>query len=263
MFDLTSELQGGKPPLARVVGVLFGGILIVLSAMTTAAFFAAYAPTVFEFVSPELSPYLAAAAGVICFEGASVVWSWLRANDSDTKEQLAIANVGAWGAMLCGLVVTAVFLALNSSLISGQLDAAAVNALSLLGGVLIVIGIAGNFALGFAYRNAAAGHVAAGNAAQLRALQTAARHSANMATADATLRRTLQAIQASLPETSKQQAATNAARFLAANFEQLQGEQQAGDLRRLMEALEMMLDDEEEEAEMAAPFGISQNGRRG
>jgi hypothetical protein len=29
-----------------------------------------------------------------------------------------------------------------------------------------------------------------------------------------------------------------------------------------MEVLEMLLDDEEEEAEMAAPFAISQNGRR-
>ena len=131
MFDLTSELDSGKPALARAVGVLFGGVLVLLSAITTAAFFAKYAPSVFEFLSPELSPYMAALTGIICFEGASVVWCWLRANDSDTGQQLAIANVGAWGAMLCGLLITAVFLALNSSLIAGQLDAAAIDALSM------------------------------------------------------------------------------------------------------------------------------------
>lgn len=258
MFDLTTELQDGKPALARSVSILFGAILILLSAITTAAFFATYASAVFVFLSPALSPYLAAAAGVICFEGASVVWSWLRANDSDTGQQLAIANVGAWGAMFGGLIITAVFLALNSNLIAGQLDATAIESLSILGGLLIVIGIAGNFALGFTYRNAAASHVAAGNAAQLRALQTAARHRANIATAEATLNNTLAAIQAGLPQHSKQQAADNAARYLAANFNQA-AQSNPPDPRRLMEALDLLLEGEETAEAAATSATINEN----
>jgi hypothetical protein len=127
--------------------------------------------------------------------------------------------------------------------------------------MLIVLGIGGNFAAGHIYRNAAAGHVAAGNAAQLRALQTAARHRADMATAEATLTRTLQAISASLPETSKQQGARNAARWLAANFEQPQnGDVSPANLQRLMEALDVLLSEEDEEPEPFRRYAISENG---
>ena len=156
-YDFTSEFGNSKPAPARAISILFGGALLFLSAVTSAAFFYRYAPGVFDFISPSLSPYLAALTGVLCFELANVAWSWLRAHDAATAVQLAAANAGAWGAMICGLIVTAVYFTLNSELIAGRLDATALMVVSIVGGLLIVLGIGGNFALGFVYRNAVCG----------------------------------------------------------------------------------------------------------
>jgi len=209
-----------KPAMARAVSILFGGALLTLSAITSAAFMFKYAGGVFDFISPTFSPYLAAVTGVLCFEAASVAWSWLRAHDSDTAVQLATANVGAWAAMLDGLVVTAVYFMLNSDLIAGRLDATSELTVSILGGVLIVLGIGGNFALGFVYRNGGAGHMEASNAAELRALQSAARHTAKQETTRATLQKTIDEIRRGLPEHSTRQGASNANQYLAEYFTQ-------------------------------------------
>ena len=214
------NFESDKPAAARAVSILFGGALLILSAITSAAFFWRYAPGVFDFLSPAMSPYLAAATGVLCFEAASVCWSWLRAHDADTAVQLAVANVGAWGAMLAGLTVTAVYFTLNSDLIATRLDDAAIMFVSIAGGFLIVLGIGGNFALGFVYRNSAAGHMEASNAAELRAMQSAARHAARTETTRATLANTLQEIRRELPNQSKRQGAINAGQFIADNFTQ-------------------------------------------
>ena len=66
-FDFEFD-DGGKNATARAVGLLFGGALLTLSAVTSAAFFWQYAPDLFAFVSPTLSPDLAAVTGVGCFE---------------------------------------------------------------------------------------------------------------------------------------------------------------------------------------------------
>lgn len=212
------DFGSAKPALAGAIALLFGGALLFLSAVTSAAFFFSYAPNVFDFLTPSLSPYLAALTGVLCFELASVAWSWLRAHDADTAVQLAAANVGAWGAMIGGLVVTAVYFALNSSLLSGRLDDTAVMTVSIMGGLLIIIGIGGNFALGFVYRNAGAKHIEASNTAELRAMQSTARHAAARESTAATLAKTLEEIRRSLPAASQTQGSLNAGQFLDDNF---------------------------------------------
>ncbi|UCC54035.1 MAG: hypothetical protein JSV68_08690, partial [Anaerolineaceae bacterium] len=113
--------------------------------------------------------------------------------------QMATANVGAWGVMIGGLVVTAVYFTLNSELINGRLDDMAVMTVSILGGLLIVLGIGGNFALGFVYRNGSAEHTKASNVAELRAMKTTARHAADKETTQAALTQTLDRIRRSLP----------------------------------------------------------------
>lgn len=209
-----------KPAAARAVGVLFGGALLILSAITTAAFFFAYAPHMFDFISPSLSPYLSALSGVLCFEAASVAWSWLRAHDSDTAGQLAVANVGAWGSMIGGLAVTSAYFALQTDLITPRLDDAMIMTVSILGGVLIIVGIGGNFCLGFIYRNMAAGHMEAANNAELRAMRSQARHLAQSETTKATLARSLAEIRKGLPEHAQRQGQANAGQYLAENFTQ-------------------------------------------
>jgi len=215
-FDFGSNgIESGKPVTARAVSVIFGGLLVLLSALTSAAFFYRFAGSAFSFLVGDLSPWLAAAVGVLCFEAASLVWAWLRANDADTGGQLAVSNIAAWATMGGGLIVTVIYFALTSDLLVTRIDATAETVLSLIGGLLIIAGIAGNFAAGHIYRINASSHVASGNRAELRAMQSGARFQADKETTLAELQRTLEAIRQDLPQHSQSQGAANARRYIA------------------------------------------------
>ena len=218
MYDFNSPLDQQKPVVSKAVGVIFGGLLVTLSALTSAAFFFEYAGDAFTFLVGDLSPWLAALVGVLCFEIASLVWAWLRAHDADTAGQLAVSNIAAWSTMGGGLVVTVIYFGLTTPLISAQLDATATMVFSLIGGVLIVAGIAGNFAAGHIYRINAATHAAASQSAELRAMQTGAAFTANRESTYAELQRTLEAIRDQLPETTTNQGKQNAQQFISERF---------------------------------------------
>jgi hypothetical protein len=218
MFDINTPLDHQKPVVSKAVGVLFGGALVTLSALTSAAFFYRFAADAFAFLVGDLSAWLAALVGVLCFEVASLVWAWLRAHDSDTPAQLAVSNIAAWLTMGGGLAVTVVYFALATPLISARLDATAELVFSLIGGLLIIAGIAGNFAAGHIYRINAATHSSASQAAELRAMQTSAAHTANRESTYAELARTLEAIRQQLPETTTAQGAQNARQYIGERF---------------------------------------------
>jgi len=218
MFDLDSPLDHQKPVTSRAVSVLFGGVLVLLSALTSAAFFYRFAGDAFAFLVGNLSPWLASLVGVLCFEIASLVWAWLRANDADTAAQIAVSSIAAWLTMGGGLVVTVIYFALTTPLINAQLDSTVETVFSLIGGLLIITGIAGNFAAAHIYRINAFSHAAASQAAELRAMQTSAAHTANRESTHAELVRTLEAIRAELPERSAAAGAQNAERFVEERF---------------------------------------------
>jgi hypothetical protein len=111
-----------------------------------------------------------------------------------------------------------VYFTLNSELINDRLDDTAVMTVSILGGLLIVLGIGGNFALGFVYRNGSAEHTKASNTAELRAMKTTARHAADKETTQAALIETLDRIRRSLPQHAQRQGGADAAAFLAERF---------------------------------------------
>lgn len=218
MYDFNTPLDNQKPATAKAVGLIFGGLLVALSALTSAAFFYRYAGDSFAFLVGDLSPWLAAAVGVLCFEIASLVWAWLRANDADTGGQLAVSNLAAWLTMAGGLAVTVIYFALTADLIAARLDATAETVVSLVGGLLIIAGIAGNFAAGHVYRINAATHAAASQHAELRAMQTGAAHAANREATYATLARTLEAIRQQLPDAANSQGAANADQYFSERF---------------------------------------------
>lgn len=218
MFDLNTPLDSQKPVTSKAVGILFGGALVTLSALTSAAFFFEYAGSAFAFLVGDLSAWLAALVGVLCFEVASLVWSWLRAHDADTAGQLAVSNIAAWLAMAGGLAVTVIYFGLTTPLINAQLDTTAQMVFSLIGGLLIIAGIAGNFAAGHIYRINAATHAAASQQSEIRAMQQSAAHTANRESTYAELARTLEAIRDQLPETTTAQGAANAGQYISERF---------------------------------------------
>ena len=218
MFDLNSPLDHQKPVVSKAVGVLFGGALVTLSALTSAAFFYRFAGDAFTFLVGDLSAWLSALVGVLCFEVASLVWAWLRAHDSDTAGQLAVSNIAAWLTMGGGLAVTVIYFGLTTPLINAQLDATAEMVFSLVGGLLIIAGIAGNFAAGHIYRINAATHASASQQAELRAMQQSAAHTANRESTYAELARTLEAIRQQLPATAANQGEQNARQYMGERF---------------------------------------------
>jgi len=218
MYNFNEPLDNQKPVTARAVGVIFGSLLVILSALTSAAFFYQFAGNAFTFLVGDLSPWLSALVGVLCFEIASLVWAWLRANDADTAGQLAISNIAAWLTMGGGLAVTVVYFGLTVDLVASNLDQTANMVLSLIGALLIVAGIAGNFAAAHVYRINAATHAEASQNAELRAMQTGAAHTANREATYATLQQTLDEIRRQLPETSTKQGAVNARQFVSERF---------------------------------------------
>jgi len=214
MFQQNSSTQG-KHTAARGIGTLFGLALFALSAITSASFFYAHAAGPFTPFAGEFSPLLAAAAGVLLYEGASVLWGWLRANDADTHQQLTVSSIGAWFGLVGGILVTAVYFALNNDLIT--LDAQTLYLSKLFGVALIIVGICTNFALAFIYRLGGSSQQKAHQAAMIRALQQAASFTVERESTEAAMIESVEAIRNRIPEAARQRALDAQRAFLASH----------------------------------------------
>ena len=230
MNNYLTEYETQKPAAAKAVALLFGGVLLLISAATSMAFFSEYAPALFSFVSPELSPYLSALVGALVFEGASVVWSWLRSHDSDTATQLSVASTGAWSAMAGGLLVTACYFLLNVTLLAERLDTTAQTTISLLSGLLIIVGVALNFCLAHIYRTNSEAQQHAGQNAELRAMSASARHTVLRESTSAKLSQTIENIRHQLPDHARVQGQHDAGEYLARAFTQATSAQRSPSL---------------------------------
>ena len=154
------NFDDSKSYAARGLWLGLKSVLFVLSAATSGAFFMTYAGQIFAgIVGPELSPYFAALAGVIVFDGAALVWSYLRSNHANTESQMTIARFTGMGDLIGSLLTTVLYLALSSSFSIGVYDAA--GSLTILGQtlhytglVLVVVGVGGNFAAAYLYADA-------------------------------------------------------------------------------------------------------------
>jgi hypothetical protein len=224
-FDLNLDSLEQARPAARAVAFLFGGALIALSGITTAAFFGTYAPGIYDLWFPALSPIMSALTGVLVFEIAGLSWQYLRAHAATTRAQLTVAAVGSWAGMVGGLLTTIVYFSLSNGLLSSALDAPTLEMISLIGGTLIVWGVALNFGLTFVWSQTAAGQQSAQSAATIRALKVAAAEQVQDATTRATLQRTLADIGRALPAASTRQGAANAAHYLAETFDAPDGDE--------------------------------------
>ena len=198
--DLFTQFDDSPHPGARGVALVLIGLGAIISATATAAFFATYAASMFEFISPQLSPWLAAGAGVFLFEFAAFAWSQVEARHADTKEQIAIAGAGKWLALAGSILTTVVWFSLRSDLLAGQLDETAMFTVSILGGVLVIAGSSGLFLLAALYASNSSPHREATAAATLRALRASAKHTIDQETTAATLSASVDKIRRQLPQ---------------------------------------------------------------
>jgi hypothetical protein len=207
-----------KSPMAGSIATVIGIILLLFSAVTSFAFFAEYASGVFNFISPALSPWLAGLVGVISFEGMSFIWRYLHANHADTERAMRLAQAGSVLSLAGGLLVTVIYFALQTDLIRGNMDQQTITTLSLIGGLLIIIGVSANFGLYHFYSEALSAHQANLQRNQINAMRNSASYHTRQATTQATLRQTMDNINQQLPAASARQAQHESAIWRSAMF---------------------------------------------
>jgi len=219
MSDLFSQFDDAPSPAARGIALVLIGIGALISATATAAFFHVYAASMFSFISPAWSPWLASAAGVFLFEFAAFGWSQIEAKHANTREQITLAAAGKWLALAGSIMTTVVWFSLQSSLIAARLDADATFVISVLGGILVIVGSSGMFLLVALYAGSSAQHHEASAAATLRALRASAKHTVDRETTTAALAASVDQIRRGIPQHADAVAQDAAARYLQSSVQ--------------------------------------------
>ena len=121
--DLLDETEGNW--LAQAGWLFLRLFVVVLSALTTFAFFANYVGGAFTFIAGDsLSPYISGIAGLLVLDVAALIWGYLRGRHADTAAQMAIAGTMGVVDLSISILVTAVFFALNAGFSVGIYDGA-------------------------------------------------------------------------------------------------------------------------------------------
>lgn len=225
-FDFDQEYEdvssGRGKTLAKVFAFGVSALLFSFSALSTFGFFLNYAGGVFSFISPVLGPYIAGFLGAVAFEGMSFFWRYFKAHHADTAEQMEIAGHGATAALAGGVLITVVYLALDTPLLQSVIDDQARFYINILGAILIILGVSGNFALWHFYSAAGAEYIKAAKFAELTAKATANTHSLMSAYQRQVMKDTRRNITEAIPDMSEAQARQALENFLAQQSKALQ-----------------------------------------
>lgn len=257
--------NGDRSPMAGSVAAVIGALLLLFSAITSFAFFATYAAGVFNFISPAMAPWLAGLVGVISFEGMSLIWRYLHANHADTERSMRLAQAGSILALGGGLLVTVIYFALQTDLLRANMDAQTITSLSLIGGLLIIIGVSANFGLYHFYAESLSHHQANLERNRIAAMRTQASFNTRAATTQATLRQTMDNISRQLPEASARQAGHEAAIWRSVMFANENTSQQPPDpseLERIPANSEKFSENSKQNPYRDSEEGSGSNGHR-
>ena len=143
----------------------------------------------------------------------------MKTQDADTEKQISIASLSSLISLFGGLLVSVIFFSMQSKLMEGQLDAAALSSLGVGGTVLIVFGVCYSFAAFHFYSDNSAGSRKASHDAKMRALNSNASHIINEESTTAHLTNTVGQIMQQLPSHARRQGATDASRYMDTRFD--------------------------------------------
>lgn len=150
-FNLEDHIETENQVLAWLLKQFLKWFALLLSALTTGAFFFTYAGDAFNFILGDASPHVTALIGALSLDGLSQVWAYLRGHQATTIRQMTTARVMSWTTLLLSVLVTIIYLALTAALDIGVTasDGTLTNlgrSLNLAGVIIIIAAIAGNFA---------------------------------------------------------------------------------------------------------------------
>jgi len=229
MFNLDNIFDSDGDGNRDLAGV-FGVLLRIVLAITTAGFFYVYTPNLFGWlVGYEYAGYMSALVGVFVIDVAAFMWDRIRRVSATTQTQIDTAKWITIGDIVLSATVTIVFFILSTNFIelydtNGQLNMIG-TVVNLLGLAIGTLAIAGN-AVAWAYYEANGSDAREQvNTTQLRAVQSKATFEINKQHAQLQVAKTLEGISQRLPVSTRAAAQQNEDRFFNTRFGGIQSEE--------------------------------------
>lgn len=206
-------------------GVAFLVILfLLLSGLATFLFFSTYATDIGKWAGPSAAPLVSGIVGVLCLDVACLIWGYVRSRAATSAAQMAIALVISVIDLLLGLLSSALYIILATSLETGVRDAA--GGLTEFGAIVnwvgvgvITLALIGNFASIFAWLMTGADTKAAAQKTELRATVTDGKHKIDKARTGQVVTRTMADINRQLPAAVDNMAARKSAEYVEATLD--------------------------------------------
>ena len=215
--DLVEDESGGRTG-ARWLAAALAVIFFLLSSVTTYLFFSTYAPALGQWAGAANAPIVSGLMGVICLDFAALAWGYVRAKAATTGAQMTIALTISALDLVLGLITSALYVILSTTLSSGvyAADGSLTSfgfILNLAGVMVITLALVANFAAVYIFQNTSADVRSASATTTLAAVVHAGQVKADTARAKMVVQRTLADILAELPSEADAAAATNRAGY--------------------------------------------------
>jgi hypothetical protein len=186
-------------------------------------FFSTYATGIGDWAGPAAAPLVSGVIGVLCLDVACVLWGYVRSRAATSSAQMAIALVISVIDLLLGLLSSALYIILSTSLETGVRDAAGGltefgSLVNWVGVVVITAALVGNFASVFAWLMMGADTKKAQQATELRGTITAAQHKIDKARTGQIVTRTIADIKQQMPAAVDDMAARKSAEYVEATL---------------------------------------------
>lgn len=221
--DILQENDSGHT-LARYAVWFLVILFLALSALATFLFFSTYATDIGSWAGPAAAPLVSGAVGVLALDVACLIWGYIRSRAATSAAQMAIAKVISLLDLILGLLCSALFIILATSLETGVRDAAGAltdfgELVNWVGVGVITLALVGNFASVFAWLSSGADTKAAENKTELRATVTDGKHKIDKARTGQVVTRTMADIQRQLPAAVDSMAARKSAEYVEATLD--------------------------------------------
>lgn len=227
MFGGGIDIDGdGRNSVAEIAWFVLRMLALLFATLTTGAFFYKYAGDAFSFLFGDYSPHFTAVVGAISLDVFSQVWSYLSHNHADTERQILYSKTMGWLDISASVVVSSIFMLLNTAFQIGITTADGTlttigTTLNLVGAIIIVLAISGNFMGAHLYLNSSSSVQRANNAAKMRAYRAAGQFKIDQTREYATVSKTISNIQRQLPLLTEEAAGQEAEEYIGRTFRHL------------------------------------------
>lgn len=223
LFDL-DDIFEDKKSRADLTGVI-GVIIRLMLAITTAGFFFEYVGNLFNWVTGAnnlYGPWLSAVTGVFMIDALAYFWSKQRQTSGNTQNQITTATRGTMGNMGLSVLVTVVFIILQTNFVEIRHSDGGFNdlgtAVNIAGLIIATLAFAGNGILWAYFDSNSFAAIQALRDAALKAARAAGIFAIDERRNKMTIGRTIEQLNADLPRYTTDAAGRARIQYLKENF---------------------------------------------